>query len=68
MAKIFFSLVYRIRTYLKKWILVQGAGGAGFQTAGIRRYFEYLETGPNTQIGPEDFFEIGSMKIPGCGG
>jgi hypothetical protein len=66
-----------IRTYLKKRILVQAVGGAGFQTApqteagsstGILEYVEDLKPGTNTQIGPKDFFEIGScltsMRTP----
>jgi hypothetical protein len=48
------------RTYLKKRILVQGEGGAWFQPAGILQYVEDLKPGTNTQIGPKDFFEIGS--------
>jgi pyrroline-5-carboxylate reductase len=38
-------------------------GGAGFQTAGILGYVEDLETGPNSEIGPKDFFEIASTRI-----
>jgi hypothetical protein len=52
------------RTYLKKRILFQGVGGAGFQPAGILQYVEDLKPGTNTQIGPKDFFEIGSKDMP----
>ena len=38
------------RSHLKKWILVQGQGGAEFQPAGILKYVEELERGPNTGI------------------
>ncbi len=36
-----------LRTCLKKRILVQGVGGAGFQTAGILKYVEDLKAGTN---------------------
>jgi hypothetical protein len=40
--------------------------GAEFQPAGILKYVEELERGPNTEIGPKDFFEIASKK-DACG-
>jgi hypothetical protein len=45
--------------------LVQGQGGAEVQPAGILRYVEELKQGPNTEIGPKDFFEIVSNFILG---
>ena len=45
-----------IRSCLIKQILVQDVGGPGFQTADICRYVEDLKPGPNTQLGPKDFF------------
>jgi hypothetical protein len=51
-----------MRSYLKKRILVQDVGGFGFQTAGIRRYVEDLKPGPNTQLGPKDFFVMASKN------
>ena len=47
-----------LRSHLKKRILAQGQGGAEFQPAGILKYVEDLERGPNTEIGPKDFFEM----------
>jgi len=52
-----------IRTYLKNSILVQGQGGAEIQATGILKYSEKLKRGPNTEIGPKDFFEIASTYI-----
>jgi len=49
-----------IRSHLKNRILVQGRGGAEVQPAGILKYSEELKRGPNTEIGPIDFFEIAS--------
>ena len=43
--------------------MVQDVGGGEFQTAGIRRYVEDLEPGPNPRIGPKDFFEMASVKL-----
>jgi hypothetical protein len=48
------------RSHLKIRILVQGQGGAEVQPAGILKYSEELKRGPNTEIGPKDFFEIAS--------
>jgi hypothetical protein len=48
------------RSYLKKRILVQDVGGFGFGTTDIRWYFEDSKPGPNTRIGPKDFFEMAS--------
>ena len=50
------------RTYLKKRILVQDVGRAGFQTQFYRHtpVFRGCKPGSNPQIGPKDFFEIGS--------
>jgi hypothetical protein len=48
------------RSYRKKRILVQGQGGPEVQPAGILKYSEELKRGPNTEIGPKDFFEIAS--------
>jgi len=42
--------------------LVQDLGGALFQTAGILSYVEYLKQGTNTDIGPQDFFEMASKQ------
>jgi hypothetical protein len=49
-----------IRSHLKNRILVQGRGGAEFQTGGILEYFEDLKRGTNKDIGPKDIFEIAS--------
>ena len=46
------------RSHLKNWILVQAQGGATLQPAGILKYVEDLERGPNKEIGPKDFFEM----------
>jgi len=51
------------RSCLKKRILVQNSGGAEFQTAGIRLYFEDLKRGTNKEFGPKDFFEIASNNL-----
>jgi hypothetical protein len=63
-------VISHTRTHLKKRILVQDVGGAGFQTAGILQYVEDLETGTNTQIGPKDFCRWVLKKsipnAPGC--
>ena len=40
--------------------MVQDQGGAKVQPAGILKYSEELKRGPNTEIGPIDFFEIAS--------
>jgi hypothetical protein len=48
------------RSPLKNRILVQDQGGAEIQPAGILKYSEELKRGPNTEIGPKDFFEIAS--------
>jgi hypothetical protein len=48
------------RSHLKNRILVQDQGGAEVQPAGILKYSEELKRGPNTEIGPKDFFEIAS--------
>jgi len=53
-----------IRSHLKKRILVQARGGAKFKTAGILEYVEDFKRGTNKEIGPKDFFEIASRKIP----
>ena len=53
------------RSHLKNRILVQGQGGAEVQPAGILKYSEELKRGPNTEIGPKDFFEIASNKREG---
>ena len=33
------------------------------QPAGILKYVEDLKRGPNTEIGPKDFFEIASINL-----
>jgi RND family efflux transporter MFP subunit len=43
--------------------LVQGRGGAEFQTGGILEYFEDLKLGTNKAIGPKDIFEIASKQL-----
>jgi len=43
--------------------LVQGQGGADVQPAGILKYSEELKRGPNTEIGPKDFFEIAYSEL-----
>jgi len=48
------------RSHLKNRILAQGQGGAEDQPAGILQYSEELKRGPNTEIGPKDFFEMAS--------
>ena len=48
------------RSRLKNRISVQDQGGAKVQPAGILKYSEELKRGPNTEIGPIDFFEIAS--------
>jgi hypothetical protein len=53
------------RSHLKNRILVQGQGGGEVQPAGILKYSEELKRGPNTEIGPKDFFEIASNKREG---
>jgi hypothetical protein len=40
--------------------LVQGCGGAEFQTGGILEYLEDLKRGTKEDIGPKDIFEIAS--------
>ena len=50
------------RSHLKNRILVQGQGGADVHPAGILKYSEELKRGPNTEIGPKDFFEIACSK------
>ncbi|MGD9366609.1 MAG: hypothetical protein PVH87_13000, partial [Desulfobacteraceae bacterium] len=47
---------------LKKRILVQDVGGAGFRTAGILQYVEDSKAGTNTRIRPKDFFEMASSN------
>jgi hypothetical protein len=42
--------------------LVQAQGGTALQPAGILKYVEDLKRGPNTEIGPKDFFEIASSQ------
>jgi hypothetical protein len=42
--------------------LGQDQGGAELQPAGILKYVEDLKRGPNTEVGPKDFFEIASNK------
>ena len=54
------KILKKNRSYLKKRILVQDVGGFGFQTGVIRRYVEDLKPGPNTRLGPKDFFEMAS--------
>jgi len=49
------------RSHLKNRILVQGQGGAELQPAGILKYSEELERGPNTEIGPKDIFRMASI-------
>ena len=49
-----------VRTYLKNRILVQDRGGAEFNTGGILLYVEDFKRGSNKDIGPKNFFEIGS--------
>jgi hypothetical protein len=51
------------RSHLKKRILVQDQGGAELQPAGILKYVEDLKRGPNTEVGPKDFFEIASKLL-----
>ena len=51
------------RTYLKKRILVKYQGGPEFQPAGILKYVEDLKREPNAEIGPKDFFEMGSNPV-----
>jgi hypothetical protein len=49
----------------QKCILVQDVGGFGFQItpqAWQSRYVEDLKPGPNTQLGPKDFFETASIE------
>ena len=53
------------RSHLKNRILVQDQGGGEVQPAGILKYSEELKRGPNTEIGPKDFFEIASNKREG---
>jgi hypothetical protein len=53
----------KIRSHLKNSILVQDQGGAKVQSTGILKYSEELKREPNTEIGPKDFFEIGSTYI-----
>jgi hypothetical protein len=61
------------RSHLKNWILVQGpplkSGGIKrrdeVQPTGILEYSEELKRGPNTEIGPKDFFEMASNKREG---
>jgi len=48
------------RSHRKNRILVQDQGGAEVLPAGILKYSEELKRGPNTEIGPKDFFEIAS--------
>ncbi len=43
--------------------MVQDVGGAGFKTGGILKYVEDFKPGTNTQIGPEDFSEIGFKLV-----
>jgi hypothetical protein len=50
------------RSHLKNRILVQDQGGAEFQPAGILKYSEELNRGPNTEVGPKDFFEVASKS------
>jgi hypothetical protein len=58
------------RSRLKNRILVQGPPlkpsgikrRAEVQPAGILKYSEALKRGPNTEIGPKNFFEIASDK------
>ena len=52
-----------IRSRLKKRILVQAQGGAGFQSAGILKYVEELKRGTNTGIGLKDFFKMASSYL-----
>jgi outer membrane lipoprotein-sorting protein len=65
----------RIRSSLKKRILVQDQGGREFQPGGASEanahrgkymlYFEDLEQAPNAEIGPKDFFESGYSRFAG---
>jgi len=59
----YFSFEIAHRGCLKNRILVQGRGGAAFQTGGILEYFEDLKQGTNNDIGPKDIFEIASNNI-----
>jgi hypothetical protein len=52
-----------IRNLCKTPLLVQGQGGADVQPAGILKYSEELKRGPNTEIGPKDFFEIAYSEL-----
>ena len=56
------SNCYSTRNYLKKRILVQGAGGNELQTPSIHQYVEELEPGPDTRGGTKDFFEMASNQ------
>jgi len=38
-------------------------GGRDIQTGGILQYFEDLNSVPNAEIGPKDFFEIASSLL-----
>jgi hypothetical protein len=63
MSKVFAKIV--TRSHLKNRFLVQGRGGAEFQTGGILEYFEDLKRGTNKDIGPKDIFEVASNnKLP----
>ena len=49
------------RSHLKNRILVQGRGGAEFQTGGPPQADRNLKRGTNKDIGPKDIFEIASI-------
>jgi hypothetical protein len=56
----FFYYYGKLRSHLKKWILVQGQGGRYIRTGGILQYFEDLNLAPNAEIGTKDFRGIAS--------
>ncbi len=62
---VLYPIWYDASSCLKKRIMVQGVDGAGFQTAGILWYVKDLKSGPDTRIGPKDFFEMVSKKTKG---
>ena len=46
--------------------MVQDQGGPEFQPAGILKYVEDLQRGPNAEVGPIDIFEIASIISNGA--
>jgi len=46
-----------------RFIGAHGQSGAELQPAGILKYVEDLKRGPNTEVGPKDFFEIASSTM-----